>query len=163
MKEEEFKLRMENALEEAKTLLLRYGKLVPVALMHSGNDAHVLGLSFKDKKQKNEQLSLLKKFVKLKDADAIFVIVESWYVTTDEENLTIEPSKHPMRKECIVVFGEYEDGNLTVMQIFGRKDEKIIFEQKLYMEESISGKFDFGIKNKNKNRNKNLANVRNLN
>lgn len=163
MKEEEFKLTLDNALEQAKTLLLRDGKLIPVALVHSGNDAHVLGLSFRDNEQKNEQLTLLKKFVKLKNADAIFVIVESWYVTTDEENLTIEPSKHPMRKECIVVFGEYEGGNLTVMQIFGRKDNEIIFEKKLYMEESISGKFDFGIKNRNKNMNKNLANLRNLN
>jgi hypothetical protein len=163
MKKEEFQLTLDKALEDAKMLLLRDGKLMPVALMYHKNNADALGLSFKDKKQKDEQLSLLKKLVRLKNADAIFVIVESWYVTTDKEDLTIEPSKDPMRKECIVVFGEYESGNLTVMQIFGRKDEKIVFEKKLYMEESISGKFDFGIKNRIKNRNKNLTNVRNLN
>ncbi len=163
MKKEEFKLILENVLEDAKTLLLNAGKLMPVALMYYENDIHALGLSFKDQEQKDEQLSLLKKFVKLKNADAIFVIVESWYVTTDKEKLTVEPSKHPMRKECILVSGEYEGGNLIVMQIFGRKDENIVFEQKVYMEESISEKFDFGIKNRNKNSKQNLANVRNLN
>lgn len=158
MKKEELKDLMEQTLEKAKMLLLRDGKLMPVAFMHYENNIDVIGLSFRDNDEKNRQLSHLKKLAKKNKADAIFVVTESWYVTTDKKDLAIIPSKHPMRKECIFIYGECEEGSITIMQIFDKKNEEFNFGEKIEMGEAISLKFDFGIKNKKK-QNKYLRNL----
>jgi len=156
MKKEELKSLMDQALEKAKILLLRDGHLVPVAFMHCENNIDVIGLSFKDRADKNRQLSFLKKLVKKKNADAIFIVTESWVITSDTEDLTIEPSKHPMRKECIFIYGECEEGDITIMQIFDKKNEEFVFGERVEHIGAISLKFDFGIKDKKK-QNKDLS------
>ncbi len=145
---------MEFDLEKAKFLLLKDKKLVPVAFLHTGNHIKVIGLSFKDNEEKNLQIYLLKKLVKEEHADAIIVLAESWYVITDE--ISIEPSKHPMRKECISIFGECEEGNINITQIFENKDGEITFGKRIDFEEQI---LNFGIKKVRKQR----ADLRNLN
>lgn len=139
---------MEDTLEKSKTLLVRDGKLIPVAFIHHENIIDVIGLSFRDIYEKNMQLLFLKRLTKKKHADAIFIVTESWFVTTDKKDLTIEPAKHPMRKECIFIYGECEEGNITLVQIFDHKDGEIVFGEKIDTSEPISLKFDFGIKKK---------------
>lgn len=157
MKKEELKDLLEGTLEKAKELLLRDRRLVPVAFVHFEKIIDVISLSFRDNNEKSCQLSLLKKFIKEKHADAILIVAESWYVTTDIKNLRIEPSKHSMRKECIIIYGECEEGSISLMQIFDNKDGEIIFGEKIDRK-NISMKFDFGI-----NKNKQNTDLRNLN
>lgn len=104
MKKEELIGFMEDTLEKAKELLLRDGKLVPVAFMYFENNIEVIGLLFRDNHEKNLQLSFLKKLVKEKKADAILILTEAWYVISDKKCILTEPSKHPMRRECIFIY-----------------------------------------------------------
>lgn len=150
MKKEELKYIMDQTLEQAKNLLLRDGKLWPVAFVHVGNDIHIIGLTFRNTREKDMQIYFLKKFVKEKNADVIFVAVESWYVTSDKKDLTIVPSKHPNRKECIFLTGESEEGDFTTVQLFERKGEEIIFTEKIGMDNVSYTKFNFGIKDRKK-------------
>lgn len=154
MKKEELKVRMEDILETAKMVLEKDGKLVPMAFMKHNDNVDVIPLSFRDNDEKNRQLSTLRDTVKKKNADAIFIVTESWYVTSDSCHLAIEPSKDPARKECILMMGECEDGNTAIMQMFDREDGKengkIVFGEKIDMGETISLKFHFGIKDKKK-------------
>src|SRR3972149_6258886 len=156
MKKEELKDIMEETLKTAKSLLIKDSKLIPVAFVRSEDNVDVIGLSFKDNEE-NMQLFLLKKLVKMKNANAIFIVTESWYVTSDKKDLKIEPSKHPMRKECIFIYGECEEGNITLMQVFNRKDnDEIVFGEKLDHIDCVSLKFDFGIKENKKQESRNL-------
>ena len=148
MKKEELKNLMADSLEQSKKLLLRDGKLMPVTFVWHGYNVDIIGLTFRDNDQKNRQLALLRRLVKEKNANAVFVIVESWYVTSNKIDLMIEPAKHPMRKECIFIIGECEEGDVTMMQIFDKKDGKIIFGEKTDIDKINSLKFDFGIKNR---------------
>lgn len=158
MKKEELKELMEFNLEKAKMLLLRDKKLMPVAFVSLENYIDIIALSFRDKAEKNLQLTLLKKFIKKINADAIIIISESWYLTTDQDNLDIEPALHPMRKECIFMYGECKEENITIAQIFETKDEEIVFGEKIYCNGHFASKFDFGIKTRNR-QNKDLRNL----
>lgn len=146
MKKEELKNLMENSLEYAKNLLLRDGSLLPVAFIVYGDNIDIIGLTFRDNEEKDQELIFLRKLVREKNANAVYVIVESWYVTSNKIDLTIEPSKHPMRKECIFIIGECKEGDITMMQIFDRKNGEIIFGEKTDIDKISSLKFDFGIK-----------------
>lgn len=156
MKKEELKDFMEIALESSKEILLKEGKLFPTAFMFVEGELHIIGLSFRNPREKDMQITLLRKFVKEKNADAAFVAIESWYATSDKKDFNIIPSKHPNRKECIFITGESEEGDITMVQLFereGGKDEgKIIFTEK----HDIGGigytKFNFGIKGRKKQR-----------
>ena len=159
MNKQELKDQMEYALEKAKTLIVRDGKLVPVALLHFDNQVDVIGLSFKNEDEKNRQLSLLKTFVKMKKSDSIIVVIETWYVLANRKNISIKPSRHPMRKESILVYGECEEGSISIMQIFDKINNKIIFGEKIEFEEAVSYKFDFGIADKNKKQDEYLRNL----
>lgn len=164
MKKERLKALMEDSLDHAKEILLKEGRLVPVAFLHYGNNVDIIGLLFEDSTERNMQFSLLRKSAKEKNAEAIFTIIESWYVTVDKKDmadkkhLQVERSKHPMRKECIFIYGECEEGGTTMVQIFDREGEKIVFGEKVDLKETVSLKFDFGIKNKNK-QDKNLRDL----
>lgn len=85
-------------------------------------------------------------FAKVNKADAVFIIIESWYVTTDKIDESIIPSKNQNRKECIFVIGECKEGDIGISQHFGRKKGKIIFEDKIEMKGMKSTIFGFGIK-----------------
>lgn len=154
MKIEELKVAMEDMLETAKVLLIKDGKLVPVAFMEHHNNIDIIPLSFRDNDEKVRQLSILKDTVKKKSAEVVFMVTESWYVTAESGNLSTEPSKHPMRKECIMMIGECEDGNFSIMQTFdrecGMEDGKIVFGEKIDIEETVSPRFNFGIKDRKK-------------
>ena len=158
MKKEELKNLMEDSLEYAKKLLLRDGMLLPVAFIVSGDNIDIIGLTFRDNDEKDQELFFLRKLVREKNAYAVYVIIESWYVTSNKIDLTVEPSKHPMRKECIFLIGECEEGDVTILQIFDRKDGEIIFGEKTYIDKINSLKFDFGIKERNK-QNKDLRDL----
>lgn len=158
MKMAELKNLMEATLEKSKSLLLRDGKLVPVAFIKCANDILVTPLSFEDNDKKNQQLRILRGEVKKKNADAAFLVTESWYITSNSMHISIEPSKHPMRKECIMMIGECEDGNISMMQIFEHNNEKIIFGEKIDMNDPISTKFEFGIRHRHA-QNENLRNL----
>lgn len=151
MNKQKLENEMKMALEKAKSLLLKDGRLVPVAFIHSKDGIDIFGLIFKDQKEKEAQMSFLKKIVREKNADAIFLIMESWYVTYERKDLDknlITPSKNPMRKECIFVFGECGEGNKGIMQEFEREKEngeKIVFGKKVDLNRNICC-FDFGIK-----------------
>ena len=156
MKKGELKKLMEECLDQSKELLLRDGYLMPVAFVMHKDNFDTIGLSFRDNDEKNRQFTLLRKLVKEKNANTVFVIIESWYVASNKKDLTIEPANHPMRKECIMMIGECEEGNITIMQIFDRKDGEIIFGEKIDMTEMgeiDSLKLDFGIKKKGQNKN----------
>lgn len=149
MKKEELKELMEYNLICAKRLLLRDGKLMPVAFMHNEKQIGIVPLSFKDANEKDMQVAILRKLVKEKNADAIFMITESWHVSINKgEDLNIIPSEHPMRKECIFLIGECKDGRIAMMQIFERENDKISFGEKIDMSEISDTRFDFGIKDK---------------
>lgn len=141
---DELRTLMEENLEKAKSLLLRDGYVAPVAFIFVGKNIGICPLRFTDEREKFTQMTALKMFAKAQKADAIFVIIESWYVTADK--IDVVPSKHPDRKECIFVIGECKEGDITITQKFGRKNEKIIFEDKFEMEGMKSDIFDFGIK-----------------
>ena len=152
---------MENILELAKIALEKDGKLAPMAFMRYGGDFEVMPLSFRDNDEKNRQLSLLRRIAMKKNADIVFILTESWYVTSDIDHidtghLDIEPSKDPARKECILMVGECEDESITIMQIFDREDGKengkIIFGEKIDMREMTSSIFNFGIKDRKKSK-----------
>ena len=155
MKKKELKVRMEDLLQTAKVILEKDGKIVPMAFVYHHNTVDIMAMLFRDRDEKNKQLSVLRDIVKKKNADAIFIVTESWFVTTDSSSpLNIEPSKDPRRKECIMMMGECEDGNDTIIQIFdregGKENGKIIFREKIDWKESISWKFNFGIKDRKK-------------
>ncbi len=137
---------MEEYLEKANILLLRDGHLDAVGFIFVGKEIGVCPLRFKDAKEKHRQLNALKMFAKIKKADAVFVMIESWYVTSDKRDEKIIPSKHPDRKECIFVIGECREGNITIKQNFGRKHDKIILEDKVEMSGVETETLDFGIK-----------------
>ena len=158
MKKERLKELMEDCLVSSKELLLREGKLMPIAFVF-GDDVDLVGLTFRDNEDKTRQLALLRELVSAKNAYAIFVIVESWYVTSDKKELEIEPAKHPMRKECIFLVGECEEGNITIMQTFDRNDGEIVFGEKIEMGKIESLKFDFGIVKKGKQQNEKLRDL----
>ena len=147
----ELRILMEENLEKAKTLLLRDGYVAPMGFIFIGKEIGVCPLRFKDDKEKAKQLYAFKTFAKIKNADAVFVIIESWYVstTTDKIDKSITPSKHPDRKECIIAIGECKEGDITISQKFRRekrKKRKIIFEDKMEMKGMESAIFNFGIK-----------------
>lgn len=154
MKKEILKFMIEDILETAKELLVKEGRLRPVAFVSHDDEIEVKPLSFKDNEEKISQLSILKDFVKEKNADAVFILTESWYVETNQGHLTVSPSKDPRRKECIMIIGECEEGDISMVQIFGREDGKengkIVFGKKIDMEGTISSRFNFGIKDRNK-------------
>lgn len=164
MKKEQLKVLMEDSLDRSKEIILKDGRLVPVAFLHYGNNVDIIGLLFEDSTERNRQFSLLRKSAKEKNAEAIFIIIESWYVTVDKKDmvdkkrLQVDPSKHPMRKECIFSYGECEEGGATMVQIFDREGEKIVFGEKVDLKETASLKLDFGIKDKNK-QDKNLRDL----
>jgi len=149
MKKEVLKELMEHNLEFARHLLLKDGKLLPVAFMICKNEMGVIPLSFRDVNEKNMQVAILRKLAKEKGADAVFMITESWYLGTNKvEDLGGSISNHPMRKECIFVTGECENGRITVIQTFERENDKIIFGEKIDMDDVNITRFDFGIKDK---------------
>lgn len=154
MKKEVLERIMEDILENAKSLLSRDGHLVPVAFLCARNDIGIIPLDFKNREEKERQVALLTKMVKLKNADALIMAAESWIVTSDNPNLKITPSKHPMRKECICVVGECEEGDFTITQKFEREKDKdgdkIIFGEKNDMDIFGLSTFNFGIKNRKK-------------
>ena len=158
VKKEELKSLMEDSLEYAKKLLLRDGKLLPVAFIIYGDNIDIIGLSFRDNEEKDQELVILRKLVRKKNAYAVYVIVESWYVTSNKIDLTIEPSKHPMRKECLFIIGECGEGDVTILKMFDRKNGEIIFGEKTDIGKINSLKFDFGIKDMNK-QNKDLRDL----
>ena len=149
MRIEKLKELMEYNIEFGKHLLTKDGKLFPVAFMICENDMGIIPLSFKDENEKDIQVKILRELGKAKNADAIFMMTESWYVTTkNKEELGTDLSKHPMRKECILVIGECEYGRIAIIQIFERKNDEIIFGEKIYMDRLCFTRFDFGLKDK---------------
>lgn len=154
MKKEELEHIMEEILENAKSLLSKDGYLAPVAFLCIGNEIRVIPLSFKNREEKERQVVLLTNVARMENADALIMVAESWYVTSDKPSLEIEPSRHPMRKECVFVIGEYEEGNITISQKFEREEDKegdrIIFGDIDNMNTFGISKFNFGIKNRKK-------------
>ena len=154
MKKEELKMATDDILETAKTLLVKDGRLAPMAFMVCGNNVNIKALSFRDNNEKNRQLSLLRDDVKKRNADAVFVLAESWYITSDSSDIKVAPSEDPTRKECILMTGEDENGHFSIMQIFdrggGKENGKIIFGERVDIVEPISLKFNFGIKDRKK-------------
>lgn len=150
----ELKANMEGILQTAKVVLKKEGNLVPMAFVYHDDIVDIIALLFRDRDEKDRQLSMLRDVVKKKNADAILFVTESWYVTTVNEKIDIAPSKDPRRKESIMILGECEDGNNTIIQLFDRKggkeNGKIIFVEKMDMGETISWKFNFGIKDRKK-------------
>lgn len=152
MKKDELKDLMEDTLEKSKELLLRDGYVRPVAFIYYENEVDIIGLSFKSEEDKAKQIFALGKLAKMKKADAIYIVAESWYVTSDKKDLSIIPSKHPMRKECIFISGECEEGDVTITQKFERKEikneekEEIIFGENDDIDTIGFSRFNFGIK-----------------
>ena len=130
MKKDELKDLMEDTLEKSKELLSRDGYVSPVAFICYGDRVDIIALSFKNEEDKEKQIRVLGKLARMKKADAIYIVVESWYVTSDKKDLSIIPSKHPMRKECIFVSGECEEGDVLIIQKFEIKEIKEIKEKK---------------------------------
>jgi hypothetical protein len=162
MKKDELKDLMEDILETAKIALVKDGKLRPMAFLKNDDNFGIIPLSFGDNDEKNRQLSALRIIVKEENAEAIFIVTESWYVTTDKQNLEMEPAKDPRRKECIMMMGECEEGNIAIVQIFerenGMENGKIIFGKILDAREEISTRLSFGIKARKK-QDKSLRNL----
>ena len=149
MKKEELEGLMTSNLEYAKRLLVRDGKVIPVAFMVYGNDIDIIGLSFRDEDEKVIQIKMLRELVKEKNADAVFIITESWHVCTNNaEDLFIKPSDNPMRKECIFVTGECENTRISMILSFERENDKIIFGERIDTDGLETTRLNFGIKDK---------------
>lgn len=153
MQKAKLKELMEENLMKAKELLLKDGYVAPMGFIFSPTGIGICPLRFRDNKEKILQLLGLKGVAQAKKADAIFIIIESWYVKRKIENIqeaeeeNIIPSRQPDREECIIVMGECKEGNIGILQRFKREGKKIIFEEKVEMEEMISPLFtNFGIK-----------------
>lgn len=159
MKKDMLKTLMEETLEKSKQLLLRDGYVTPVAFMSCENTVGIIPLRFKNHEEKMMQMQALGEMAKVKRADAVFVVVESWYVTHDKVDLSIVPSKHPNRKECIFIIGECEEGYVTLVQTFerremkgkgkGKKKEEFIFGGQDCLSDTGFSVFKFGIKKTN--------------
>lgn len=150
MNKDELIENMEHFIEKAKFLLERDGYLVPVAFLFSGDNIGVIGLNFKDQREKQMTMLALKKKADENDADAIIVVVESWYISSPGDKKIVKVKdlgSHPDRKECIFVFGECEYGIATLMQKFEKYKDEIIFKEKIDISSSYST-FDFGIRNR---------------
>lgn len=153
MKKDELKDLMENTLEKSKELLLRDGYVRPVAFIYYGKEIDIVALTFENQEDKERQMYVLGKLAKMKKAHAIYIVAESWYVTSTKRDLDIIPSEHPMRKECILISGECEEGDIAITQKFERKEikngdkEEIIFGEKDIDTVGFS-RFHFGIKKK---------------
>lgn len=154
MKKEELKDIMEDFLGTAKMALEKDGKLLPMAFLKNDDNIGIIPLSFRDNDEKNRQVSALRIIAKKENAEAVFIVTESWYVTTDNGHVEIEPAKDPKRKECVMMMGECEEGSIAIVQLFDREDGeengKITFGEKIDMEDSISTRFNFGIKDRKK-------------
>ncbi len=164
MKIEKFKLFVEAIFEQSKRLLVKDGYVVPVAFVKCGDNINIIELKFEDGASKDKQLRILKEIVKDKNADSIVIVVESWLVISKNLDIGVEPSKHPMREECILITGECEDGNVSAAQLFHRdrdnKDnDKIVFGEKIDLDKDLFSKFDFGIYKENKKYNKDRQNI----
>ena len=151
MKKDKLKDIMEHMLEQAKTLLLRDGYIAPVGFIHYGNKIDIIGLRLKNQEDKEMQILALGEMARVKKADAVITVIESWYVVSDKKDLNIVPSKHSARKECIIAVGECEEGSVMIIQKFERrvrkngKKDKFIFTEK---EEDMNigfSRFKFGI------------------
>ncbi len=151
MEKDQLKDLMEHTLEQSKKLLLRDGYVTPVGFICYGDKIDIVCLTFKNQEDKGIQIGALGKITRTKKADAVFIISESWYVTSVKKDFSIIPSEHPMRKECIIVVGECEQGDVNIMQKFERhkreNEEKddFIFGEKEYNDTGFS-RFSFGIK-----------------
>lgn len=162
MKIEKFKLFVEAIFEQSKRLLVKDGYVAPVAFVKCGNNINIIELKFEDDATKNKQLRILKEIVKDKNADSIVIVVESWLVIAGDINIGVSPSKHPMRKECILITGECEDGNVSAAQLFHRdrdNKDKIVFGEKMDLDKGLFSKLDFGICKENKKYNKDKQNI----
>lgn len=149
MKKEELEKLMVSNLEYAKRLLVRDGNVAPVAFVVYGDNIDIIGLSFRDENKKVVQIRMLREFVKKKNADAVFMITESWHVSTNKaEDLYIKPSENPMRKECIFVTGECENTRISIIQTFERKNDKIVFGERIVTDGLETTRLNFGIKDK---------------
>lgn len=146
MKKDNLKDIMEHTLEKSKELLLRDGYVAPVGFICYGDNMDIIPLTFKNQEDKEIQISALGKMVRMRKADAVFIVIESWYVTSDKKDLSIIPSKHPTRKECIFIVGECEEGDVTIMQKFERDEkDEFFFGKKEDIDIGFSI-FKFGIK-----------------
>jgi hypothetical protein len=154
MKKEILKLIMEDVLQTAKEILVKEGKVLPIALVIRDGNIDRIPLSFRDENEKISQISMLKDFVKNKNADIAIVVTESWYVETDSGHLTMSPSKDPRKKECIMIIGECEECGVALIQLFGKEEDKengkIVFGKKIDDLGNFSSKFNFGIKDRKK-------------
>lgn len=152
MKREELEELMTSNLAYAKRLLVRDGKVVPVAFVVYGKNIDIIGLSFRDDDEKIVQIKMLRELAKEKNADAIFMITESWHVRTNKaEDLYIKPRDNPMRKECIFVTGECENARISMMQTFERENDKIVFGERIDMDGLETSRLNFGLKDKKYN------------
>lgn len=157
MKKDKLKDIMGHSLEQAKKLLLRDGYIAPVGFIYYGDKIDIIGLRLKNLEDKELQIYALGEMARVKKADAVLTIIESWYVVSDKKDLKIVPSKHPERKECIIAVGECEEGNVMMVQMFDRSKRKneekdeFIFGEKIEDMNIGFSRFKFGIEKKEKN------------
>ena len=150
MKKDELEHIMEDILGDAKSLLSRDGYVSPIAFMSVGKIMHIIKLNFRNKEEKEEQVLMLTTIARIQKADALIVVAESWYVTSNKPNLEIEPAKHPMKKECILLVGECEEERVTITQKFEREKgtdgDRIIFGERDYVDTFDFHPMNLGIK-----------------
>ena len=143
---------MDYNLEQAKKLLQRDGYVSAVGFIYYGKNIDIIALRWKNQEDKEMQIYALGEMARVKNADAVITIIESWYVVSDKKDLNIVPSKDSARRECIIAAGECEEGSVMMFQKFerrerknGKKDEFLFGEKEEEMDIAFS-KFNFGIK-----------------
>lgn len=150
MKIKDFRVTICDMLNTAKAILSSSGELIPTAFIYSKSGIDIIGLMYEDNEERHGHFSLMRKLIEEKEADSAFIISESWLVESNITNIDVCPSEHPMRKECIFAYGECEEGYVTIVQIFEREGDKIIFKEKVdtdnyKSDKFVSKNFQFGI------------------
>jgi len=88
--------------------------------MESGEEGFVIATPFQDKEAKEAVASNMKDFIKEKNIVRFLTVLEMWYLSGDRNTIvdtSIPPSKHPDRKEGVLIYGEDRDTHEMIAKL----------------------------------------------
>ena len=146
------KIQLNEYLKIAKELIVKDGKLMPVAFLKvKGEESPVIaGLEIPED-QRTRQFMFFKLGAKVrldrKEIDEITFLSEVWYSNPSkdkfDENKFIMPSQDPEKKEAIMILSADIKGKYNFsIQPFKKEGEKITFEKDEKVETDTADKFE---------------------
>ena len=139
---------IENDVVYAKTTLEERGIVSPMFVLHGKEEVIPILAQLGDEESKEKVSKLVRTMIKSHEIEFYTFISESWYYKANKLEGALPPSKHPDRKECLVISGFRKDGEQKMIMLpFERKEKKIIFEERVETDNAES-RFNFFEKNK---------------